>query len=85
MYLLPHHIIVSYSLQATGTRLGTILQSVFTLVISIALAMYYEWKLGLVTAVFMPLVLIGIYFQMKVVMGQDSVEVKALAKSAKVL
>ena len=60
------------------------MQSVFTIVIAIGLAMYYEWKLGLVTACFMPLVLIGIYFQMKVVMGQDSVETQALAASAKV-
>ncbi len=69
---------------ATGTRLGTIVQSIFTLVISVGLAMYYEWKLGLVTSCFMPLLLVGIYFQMKVVMGQDMMETSSLADAAKV-
>ncbi len=56
----------------------------FTIIFALGIAMYYEWKLGLVTACFMPLVLVGIYFQMKVVMGQDSLETTALADSAKV-
>ena len=54
------------------------------MVISIALSLYYQWKLGLVTSIFIPLVLVAIYFQTKIIMGHDTVEKDAFEKSAKV-
>ncbi|XP_059085284.1 ATP-dependent translocase ABCB1-like isoform X2 [Tigriopus californicus] len=69
--------------QASGTPLGTLFQSFFTLTISIGLAMYYQWQLGLVTSVFIPFVLVALYFQTKMIMGSDSVQKEAFASSAK--
>lgn len=48
---------------ATGQRIGTLIQSLSTICLGIGLAMYYEWRLGLVGAAFMPLILISIYLQ----------------------
>lgn len=78
---LSHH---HHYKKATGTRLGTVLQSIFTIAISCGLALYYEWKLGLVTMCFIPFVLMAMYAQTKILMGQDTVEKKALEKSSKV-
>ncbi len=61
-----------------------IVQSVFAVVISFGLAMYYEWRLGLVVSCFVPVMLIGIYFQMRIVLSQDSTEASTLADSSKV-
>ncbi len=52
--------------------------------ISISLSLYYQWKLGLVTSLFVPLVLVAIYWETKIVSGQDTVEKEALEASAKV-
>ena len=48
---------------ATGQRIGTIIQSISTIVLSIALSMYYEWRLGLVGMSFIPIILVVTYFQ----------------------
>ncbi len=70
--------------QATGNRIGTILQAIFTIVVSVALALYYDWRLGLVTSLFIPLVLVAMYFQSIIIAGQDTLEKDSLADSAKV-
>jgi hypothetical protein len=70
--------------QATGTPIGVILQSINTLVISIGLSIFYQWKLGLSISTFVPLVLVSFYFQTKIVMGQDTIEKSAFEASAKV-
>ncbi|XP_017866163.1 PREDICTED: multidrug resistance protein 1A [Drosophila arizonae] len=56
---------------ATGQRIGSIIQSVATVVLGIALAMYYEWSLGLVAIAFMPFILISMYLQ-RIVMEQEN-------------
>ncbi|KAJ8927496.1 hypothetical protein NQ314_020045 [Rhamnusium bicolor] len=48
---------------ATGQRIGTILQSIATLILSIGLSMYYEWRLGLVAMAFTPLILLATFFE----------------------
>ncbi|XP_031781202.1 ATP-dependent translocase ABCB1 isoform X2 [Nasonia vitripennis] len=48
---------------AIGQRIGTIIQSCSTICLSIALAMYYEWRLGLVGMAFIPLIMIVTYVQ----------------------
>ena len=47
----------------TGQRLGIIIQSYSTILIAVALSIYYEWRLGLVGTSFIPLILIAKYFQ----------------------
>ncbi|KAH8371803.1 hypothetical protein KR093_008900 [Drosophila rubida] len=56
---------------ATGQRIGSIIQSIATIVLGIALAMYYEWSLGLVAIAFMPFILISFYLQ-RTVMAQEN-------------
>ena len=41
---------------ATGSRIGAILHSVFTLLISVITSLVLEWRLGLVGCLFVPLV-----------------------------
>ena len=48
---------------ATGQRIGTLIQSSSTIVLSIALSFYYEWRLGLVGTAFIPLILVTTYLQ----------------------
>lgn len=42
---------------ATGQRIGTILQSISTILIGIGLSIYYEWRLGLLGMAFIPIIL----------------------------
>jgi hypothetical protein len=46
--------------------------------------LYYNWKLGLVAAAFVPLVLVSTYFQFKIIFGQAIVEKDQIEKSSKV-
>lgn len=48
---------------ATGQRIGILIQSGSTIIVGLILAMYYEWRLGLVGTAFMPFILITIYMQ----------------------
>ncbi|KAM8712490.1 hypothetical protein ACLKA7_012923 [Drosophila subpalustris] len=56
---------------ATGQRIGSIIQSIATIVLGVALAMYYEWSLGLVAIAFMPFILVSFYLQ-RTVMAQEN-------------
>ncbi|XP_037800231.1 ATP-dependent translocase ABCB1-like [Penaeus monodon] len=69
---------------ATGSRVGTIVQAITTLGISIVLALYYDWRLGLVTLPFIPFVLVAVYLQSKILMGQSVTESKVLENAGKV-
>ena len=46
------------------------------------MAMYYSVKLALVATLFVPLMILGIFLQTKVIAGHESVEKKAFEKSA---
>uniref|UniRef100_A0A1B0D290 Uncharacterized protein n=1 Tax=Phlebotomus papatasi TaxID=29031 RepID=A0A1B0D290_PHLPP len=68
---------------ATGQRIGTVLSSVSTLLIAIGIAMFYEWRLGLVALAFAPLLVVGSYLEMKFMEQQNMGNSKALQKSTK--
>ncbi|CAG0912519.1 unnamed protein product [Notodromas monacha] len=68
---------------ATGSRVGTVTQSVTSLITGISLAMYYSWKLGFVTLAFVPLIIFATYFQAKIIFGQDIIEKDQIEKSSK--
>jgi hypothetical protein len=38
-------------------------QSIFTILLAICAGIYHEWKLGLVSSLFVPFVLVGSVFQ----------------------
>nr|CAD7595893.1 unnamed protein product [Timema genevievae] len=69
---------------ATGTRIGTILQSASTMVIGTILGLYYSWKLALVSLVTVPLVLGGIYGESKIIHSGGLHEKEALECATKV-
>ena len=53
--------------------------------LAICAGIYHEWKLGLVGALFVPVVLIGSKAQAKIISSQDNLEKEALETSAKAL
>jgi len=71
-------------LQATGQRIGTVVQSVATLGLAMGLALSYEWRLGLVALCFTPLILVSTYFMMRVMHGNAFGTQDSLEKSTKV-
>ena len=70
--------------QVTGNRLGAILQSVFTIVLAVCGGIYYEWRLGLAGASYVPMLLLSSTFHAKIIASHDNIEKEALARSAKV-
>lgn len=70
---------------ATGQRIGTLVQSVSTILLGLILAMYYEWRLGLVGMIFMPIILIAIYMQGLLQSKETLNYHKSLEQSTKVL
>jgi ABC-type multidrug transport system fused ATPase/permease subunit len=68
---------------ATGAKVGQIMQGIATLFCSLGLALYYNWKVGLVSFAFIPLLIVGMVLQMLLIIKQGSVQVTALEKSSK--
>lgn len=68
---------------ATGQRIGTIIQSLATLVLSLGLSMSYQWKLGLVALAFTPFILIASYLQAKVMEQENMGTSKTLQDCTK--
>ncbi|KAG5875736.1 hypothetical protein JTB14_010724 [Gonioctena quinquepunctata] len=68
---------------ATGQRVGVILQSISTFVVAISLAMYYEYRLGLLTAAFTPFILMFMYIERRNTSGLNNNRDEALQKSTK--
>ena len=50
---------------ATGSRIGILLQAISTMVVSVVLSLYYQWKLGLTALFFVPLIFVATYIQVK--------------------
>jgi ATP-binding cassette subfamily B (MDR/TAP) protein 1 len=69
---------------ATGARVGTVLQAIFSMLIAIIVAVYYQWKLGLVGALIFPIMVGACFANQKIVNGVDCVEKTAFEASAKV-
>ncbi|XP_013110696.2 ATP-dependent translocase ABCB1 [Stomoxys calcitrans] len=68
---------------ATGQRIGTIVQSLATLLLGIGLSMYYEWSLGLLALAFTPFILIATYLQRKVMAQENMGTAKTMEKCTK--
>ena len=48
------------------------------------MSIYYSWKLGLVGSLFIPIILVGVYLEQRLVAGEDSIEKSAFERSAQV-
>lgn len=71
-------------MQATGQRIGSVIQSVATLGLAIGIAFWYEWRLALVAICFMPFLLAGAFFGMRLMRGNVFGSQDVLERSAKV-
>lgn len=70
--------------KATGQRLGTIVNSLATLIVSIGMSVYYCWQLGLVTLIFTPFMLLAMFLQNRLMGRENTASMKSLEKSTKV-
>ena len=69
--------------QATGSRVGNVLQAIFAMLIAVLISMAHEWRLALVGAFLFPLMVVSVLLGHKISQGGDSVERDAFEKSAK--
>ncbi|KAI5640114.1 ABC transporter transmembrane region domain-containing protein [Phthorimaea operculella] len=69
---------------ATGSRLGTVLQGVSTMVLGVGLALPYSWKMTLVSLVSVPAVIGGICLEGYVTKKAEVKERKALEQASRV-
>ncbi|KAJ8707903.1 hypothetical protein PYW07_011580 [Mythimna separata] len=69
---------------ATGTRLGTVLQGVSTMTLGVGLAMFYSWKMTLVSLLSVPCVMGGIYLEGYVNKRAERRERAALEQASRV-
>lgn len=68
----------------TGAKVGQAVGGISTLFISIGLAIYYDWRLGLVTSIFTPILIVSLLFQTRLMTKDSGVKSEAFEKSAKV-
>lgn len=68
---------------ATGQRIGTIFQAIATFCLAVGLAVFYEWRLGLLTMAFTPIILLAVFFQGRLTHGDDDKKTKSLHSSTK--
>lgn len=70
--------------QATGQRIGTVLQAIGTFGLAIVLAMIYEWRVGLVSLAFAPIIVIIMYRQGRIISEESFGTAKTMENSTKV-
>ncbi|XP_076263945.1 ATP-dependent translocase ABCB1-like isoform X1 [Rhynchophorus ferrugineus] len=69
---------------AGGSRIGLILNSASTLILSTVFGLYLDWKLALVSGVFSPILFFCIYYERKYLQQESLYTQKLLEKSAKI-
>jgi len=57
--------------QATGMRIGTVLQSISTLVLGLSIGLFFEWRLGLVALAFAPFMMISMFLMRRMMVGEN--------------
>lgn len=70
--------------QATGQRIGTVLQAIGTVIFSVALALYYQWQVGLISMCSVPLMAIVLYYESKYANTATFGSTKSMEASSKV-
>ena len=70
--------------EATGSRLGYIVQVSVSILFALSISMFYSWKLALACSIFGPLVLIMITLEVKMKKGQNAKTTKALEESTQI-
>ena len=68
----------------TGAKVGQVVSGISTLLFSNLLAIYYDWRLGLVGLLFNPPLVLGMLLQFRMMKHDGPVQKDALEKSSKV-
>ena len=71
-------------IQATGSRLGTLIETMVGMVASLIIAFVYSWMLTLVLFGFVPLFVIGGFLELQAITGHAGSSKKALEEAGKV-
>ncbi|XP_061716264.1 ATP-dependent translocase ABCB1-like isoform X5 [Cydia pomonella] len=74
----------SYFIQATGHRISTLVQCIGTVVLSLGMALTFEWRVALVALAFVPLVLPVFYYQNVIATIVASMNAKAVERSTQI-
>ncbi|KAK4872647.1 hypothetical protein RN001_014676 [Aquatica leii] len=69
---------------ATGQRIGTILNSISTVLIALGTSFYYEWRVAFVSMCFSPLIVLSFYLEQKMIAKETQGHYKSLQKSTKI-
>lgn len=69
---------------ATGQRIGTILQAVGTFGFALILAMIFEWRVGLVSLTFVPLIAVIMFQQGRMISDESFGTAKTMENSSKI-
>ncbi len=72
------------SVQGAVVRMGTVIEVATSLGLSTALALYIDWRLGLVTAVFVPMIILSAVLQTGISSGLNTKQMRALERSSAV-
>ena len=59
------------------------MQGVAGILIAIIIGLVYNWQLGLVCSVFLPLTIVAVILEQRIIVGADSIEKVAFEESAK--
>ncbi|XP_053599617.1 ATP-dependent translocase ABCB1-like isoform X2 [Plodia interpunctella] len=68
---------------ATGQRIGTVLQAIGTFGFALVLSLYYEWRVGLVALAFVPVIVVILYKEGRMVSEESSGTAKTMEASSK--
>ncbi|XP_075977925.1 ATP-dependent translocase ABCB1-like [Anticarsia gemmatalis] len=74
----------SQAQRATGQRLGLCFQGIGSVGLALVLAMWFEWRVGLVALAFVPLAMVVFYYQSKAAIKESFSNAKALEDGTKV-
>ncbi|KAK4872648.1 hypothetical protein RN001_014677 [Aquatica leii] len=69
---------------ATGQRIGTILNSISTVLISLGTSFYFEWRIAFVSVCFSPLIVLSFYLEKKMIAKDTQGHYESLQKSTKI-
>ncbi|GBP59391.1 Multidrug resistance protein 1 [Eumeta japonica] len=69
---------------ATGQRIGTVVQAFGTVFIALVLALFYEWRVGLVSLCFVPLISIILYKESNMIQQETFGAAKSMQNSSKI-
>lgn len=70
--------------QATGARMGTVIQSIGGIGVGLIIGFIYSWQLTLLVLAFVPFIMAAGMLQMKILAGYSNQGQKSLEESGKV-